>query len=71
MCDIFDWEICFKTCYSTANLKRKKSSWLSDLFEQKSQSVMWLRDTKNHLYAKYREDCEGDGQYLKQSFVKA
>jgi hypothetical protein len=23
MCDIFDQEICFKTCYSTANLKQR------------------------------------------------
>ena len=23
---------------------------------------MWLRDTNNHLYAKYREDCEANGR---------
>lgn len=23
---------------------------------------MWLRDTKNHLYAKYRAECEANGR---------
>jgi hypothetical protein len=29
MCDIFDQEICFKTCYSTANLKQFKDCPIS------------------------------------------
>ena len=36
----------------------KKSSWSSELFKEKSQSVMGLRDSKNHLYAKDRAECE-------------
>ncbi|CAB4024464.1 Hypothetical predicted protein [Paramuricea clavata] len=51
-----------RSSHRMASCEGKKSSWLSDLFEQKSQSVMWLRDTKNHLYAKYREDCEANGR---------
>ena len=34
-----------------------KSSWISDLFGQEQQPVMWLKDGKCHLYKKYKDTC--------------
>ena len=45
-----------------ASFEGKKSLWLSDLFEHKSQPLLWLRDSKNHLYRKYREECQENGR---------
>ncbi len=51
-----------RSSHRMASCKGKKSSWLSDLFEEKSQPVMWLKDSKNHLYTKYRAECEASGR---------
>ena len=51
-----------RSSHRMASCEGKKSSWLSQLFEEKSQPVMWLRDSKNHLYAKYRAECEATGR---------
>jgi hypothetical protein len=45
-----------------ASCEGKKSSWLSNLFEEKNQPVMWLRDNKVHLYKKYKEECCKNGR---------
>ena len=41
------------TCRSShrmASCEGSKSSWISDLFAQNQQPVMWLKDEKSHLY---------------------
>ena len=48
------------TCRSShrmASCQGKKSSWVSDLFTEDQQPVMWLKDGKSHLYEKYKEEC--------------
>jgi hypothetical protein len=48
------------TCRSShrmASCEGKKSSWISDLFDQEQQPVMWLKDGKGHLYQKYKDEC--------------
>ena len=61
-----------RSSHRMATCEGKKSSWLSELFEEKSQPVMWLRDSKNHLHAKYRAECEApeEDRYLRQSLAK-
>ena len=44
-----------------ANCEGKRSSWISDLFDQEQQPVMWLKDGKNHLYRKYKIECINSG----------
>lgn len=51
-----------RSSHRMACCEGKNSSWLSELFEEKSQPVMWLKDSKNHLYAKYRAECEATGR---------
>ena len=51
-----------RSSHRMASCEGKKSSWLSELFQEKSQPVMWLRDSKNHLYAKYKAECEATGR---------
>ena len=53
------------TCRSPhrmASCEGAKSSWISDLFDQKQQPVMWLKDGRSHLYQKYRTECENAGR---------
>lgn len=53
------------TCRSShrmASCEGTKSSWISDLFDQKQQPVMWLKDGRFHLYQKYRTECENAGR---------
>ena len=48
------------TCRSShrmASCAGSKSSWISDLFGQEQQPVMWLKDGKCHLYKKYKDEC--------------
>ena len=48
------------TCRSShrmASCQGSKSSWISDLFAQNQQPVMWLKDGKSHLYKKYHNEC--------------
>ena len=48
------------TCRSSHRMpscQGKKSSWVSDLFPEDQQPVMWLKDGKSHLYEKYKEEC--------------
>ena len=48
------------TCRSShrmASCEKKKSSWISELFGQDKQPVMWLKDGKSHLYEKYKKEC--------------
>ena len=48
------------TCRSShrmASCEGSKSSWISDLFAQNQQPVMWLKDGKSHLYKKYYDEC--------------
>ena len=40
-----------------ASCEGSKSSWISDLFAQNQQPVMWLKDEKSYLYKKYRNEC--------------
>lgn len=40
-----------------ASCQGKKSSWVSDLFTDDQQPVIWLKDDKSHLYEKYKEEC--------------
>ena len=51
-----------RSSHRMASCEGKKSSWLSELFQEKSQPVMWLRDSKNHLYTKYKAECEATGR---------
>ena len=46
-----------RSSHRVASCEGKKSLWLSDLFDERQQPVMWLRDSKNHLYAKYKAEC--------------
>ena len=39
-----------------ASCEGKKSSRLSNLFDEHIQPIMWLRDSKNHLYRKYKAE---------------
>ena len=40
-----------------ASCEGSKSSWISELFAQNQQPVMWLKDGKSHLYKKYHNEC--------------
>ena len=51
-----------RSSHRVASCEGKKSSWLSDLFDERQQPVMWLRDSKNHLYAKYKAECSKAGK---------
>ena len=46
-----------RSSHRVAACKGKKSLCLSDLFDESQQPVMLLRDSKNHLYAKYNAEC--------------
>ena len=48
------------TCRSSdrmASCEGSKLSWISDLFAQNQQPIMWLKDAKSHLYKKYHDEC--------------
>ena len=51
-----------RSSHRVASCEGNKSSWLSDLFDERQQPVMWLRDSKNHLYAKYKAECSKAGK---------
>ena len=51
-----------RSSHRMASCQGKNSSWLSDLFEEKSQPVMWLKNSPAHLYSKYREECKTTGR---------
>ena len=46
-----------RSSHRTASCEGSKSSWISDLFAQNQQPVMWLKDGKSHLYKKYHNEC--------------
>mgnify|MGYP002804175167 CR=1 FL=1 len=48
------------TCRSTHRSEFK--SWISDLFDQKQQSVMWPKDGQSHLYRKYTTERKNAGR---------
>jgi hypothetical protein len=53
------------TCRSShrmASCEGTKSSWISDLFDESKQPVMWLKDGKGNLYKKYKEECVKEGR---------
>ena len=51
-----------RSSHRMACCEGKKSSWLLDLLEEQKQPVMWLKDSKNHLYAKYKAECLTSGR---------
>ncbi|CAB4033751.1 Hypothetical predicted protein [Paramuricea clavata] len=44
-----------------ASCEGMKSSWISDLFDESKQLVMWLKDGKGILYKKFKE-CVKEGK---------
>ena len=53
------------TCRSShrmASCEGAKSSWIYDLFHQKQQPAMWLKDGRSHLYQKYTTECKNAGR---------